>query len=206
MSIEVVIDKVIARPAEDVFARISDLDGWPRWLIASGIVAVVRTPRVGLEDLDPPEHPLLVVLEGVEKPGNLGAILRTADGAGVDAVIAADPLTDAFNPSAIRASLGTIFSLPVVTATSAETLGWLGRRGIRPVAAIVEAAIPYTDADLRGPIAIVLGSEAGGLSEAWRQADVTAVSIPMAGIGDSLNVSVAGAVLLFEAVRQRRVT
>ena len=173
---------------------------------SDGIVAVVRTPGPRLEDIELPNDPLVVVIEGVEKPGNLGAILRSADGAGVHAVIAADPLTDAFNPNAIRASLGTIFALPVISASSGATVAWLAERGIRPIAAIVEASVPYTEADLRGPLAIVLGSEAGGLSAAWRTTGITAVSIPMAGIADSLNVSVAAAVLLFEAVRQRRVT
>jgi TrmH family RNA methyltransferase len=173
---------------------------------ADGVVAIVETPRPGLADLLLGEHPLLVVVEGVEKPGNLGAILRSADGSGADAVIVADPLTDAFNPNAIRASLGTIFALPVVTATSADAIRWLTARGIRPVATIVEASVPYTAADLRGPLAVVLGSEATGLSPAWRSAEVTAISIPMAGIADSLNVSVAAAVVLFEAVRQRSVT
>ena len=170
---------------------------------SDGIVAIVETPRLGLADLALATDPLVVVVEGLEKPGNLGAILRSADGAGADAVIVADPLTDAFNPNAIRASLGTIFAMPVVTATSEATLAWLGNRGIRVVATIVEASTPYTRADLTGPLAIVLGSEAGGLSPAWRTPDVTGISIPMAGIADSLNVSVAAAVVLFEAVRQR---
>ena len=173
---------------------------------SDGIVAVVGTPNPGLADLAPAREPLLVVVEGVEKPGNLGAILRSADGAGADAVIVADPLTDAFNPNAIRASLGTIFAVPIVTARSSETRAWLADHAIRPVATIVEASIPYTDADLRGPLALVLGSEADGLSATWRTPDVTAVSIPMAGIADSLNVSVAAAVVLFEAVRQRNDT
>jgi TrmH family RNA methyltransferase len=173
---------------------------------SDGIVAIVDTPRLGLADLTLPADPLVVVVEGVEKPGNLGAILRSADGAGADAVIVADPLTDAFNPNAIRASLGTIFALPVVTATTAEAIAWLRAASIRPVATIVEASVPYTEADLRGPLAIVLGSEAEGLGAAWRIPEVSAVSIPMAGIADSLNVSVAAAVVLFEAVRQRNDT
>jgi TrmH family RNA methyltransferase len=173
---------------------------------SDGVVAIVEVPRPALDDVPLAEDPLVVVVEGVEKPGNLGAILRSADGAGVDAVVVADPLTDAFNPNAIRASLGTIFALPVVTASSVDTLAWLGARGIRPVATIVEASVPYTAADLRGPLAVVLGSEAEGLSEIWRSAGVTAIAIPMAGIADSLNVSVAAAVVLFEAVRQRSAT
>ena len=173
---------------------------------SDGVVAIVETPHTTFEDLTLVDDPLVVVVEGVEKPGNLGAILRSADGAGADAVIVADPLTDAFNPNAIRASLGTIFALPVVTVSSAEAMTWLASHGIRPVATIVEAAVPYTAADLRGPLAVVLGSEAAGLSPIWRTTAVTPISIPMAGIADSLNVSVAAAVVLFEAVRQRAVT
>ena len=143
-------------------------------------------------------------IEGVEKPGNLGAILRTADGAGAHAVIAADPRTDLFNPNAIRASLGTIFALPIIAATSAKTMTWLAVHGIRAVATVVEAPTDYTDADLRGPLAIVLGSEADGLSPAWRDGALTPISIPMHGTADSLNVSTAAAIILYEAVRQRR--
>jgi TrmH family RNA methyltransferase len=159
-----------------------------------------------LGDLQLPPDPLLVVVEGVEKPGNVGAILRSADAAGASAVIAADPRTDVFNPNAIRASIGTIFALPVVAATADEARTWLRDRGIGPVAAVVEADTPYTSVDLTGPTAIVLGSEANGLTDAWRGDDVRAVHLPMAGVADSLNVSVATAILLFEAVRQRSVT
>ena len=170
---------------------------------SDGVVAVIRSLGIRLDDLVPPPNPLIVIVEAVEKPGNLGAILRTADGAGADAVIAADPRTDLFNPNAIRASLGTIFSLPVAAATTAETLDWLTVRAIRPIAARVDAPLLYSDADLRGPIAIVLGSEAGGLTDAWVDPRVTAVRIPMLGTADSLNVSVAAAIVLYEAVRQR---
>jgi TrmH family RNA methyltransferase len=150
----------------------------------------------------PPEA-LVIVVESVEKPGNLGAILRTADGAGADAVIAADPLTDLYNPNAIRASLGTIFSVPIATATTAATLEWLNASRIRPIAARVDARRAYTEIDFRGRVAIILGSEAGGLSDAWDHASVEPVRIPMLGAADSLNVSAAAAVLLYEAQRQR---
>jgi TrmH family RNA methyltransferase len=173
---------------------------------SDGIVAIVEPPRLVLADLVLPDDPLIVVVEGVEKPGNLGAVLRTADGAGANAVIAADPRTDPFNPNAIRASLGTIFTLPVVTATTAETIAWLRQHGIRSVATIVEAPTTWTDADLTGPLAVVLGSEAGGLTTAWHDADVIPISIPMFGSADSLNVSIAAAVVLYEAVRQRHGT
>jgi TrmH family RNA methyltransferase len=170
---------------------------------SDGVVAVVATPTGSLGDIVLPNDPLVVVAEGVEKPGNLGAVIRSADGAGASAVIAADPVTDLFNPNAIRASLGTIFALPVVAASTTATLEWLGVHGIKPIAARVDAARPYTELDLRGPLAIVLGSEAGGLSAAWDDPRVVPVAIPMHGIADSLNVSIAAAVLLYEARRQR---
>ena len=168
-----------------------------------GIVAVVRTPSTTLAELALPDDPLIVVLEGVEKPGNLGAVLRSADGAGADAVLVADPTTDPWNPNAIRASLGTIFGRPVVTASSADVLAFLRTHAIRPVAAIVEASEAYTDANLDGPLALILGSEAEGLGPMWRADDIERVHLPMHGLADSLNVSVAAAVLLYEAVRQR---
>jgi TrmH family RNA methyltransferase len=170
---------------------------------AEGVVAVVRIPDLALERLAPPADALVVVLEGLEKPGNLGAVSRSADAAGVDALIAADPRTDLYNPNAIRASLGTIFHVPVATAPSPEVLAWCRARKIRPVAARVDADRSYVDADLTGPVAIVLGSEADGLTATWRDTDVEAVRLPMRGVADSLNVSAAAAVLLFEARRQR---
>ena len=170
---------------------------------SDGVAAIVRVPDTSLEGLSLAPDGLLVVIESVEKPGNFGAILRTADGAGADAVIAADPLTDLFNPNAIRASLGTIFSVPIATATTEDARRWLISHGIRPIAARVDARRVYTDVDFRGPIAIVLGSEADGLSDAWDDPSVEAVQIPMLGVVDSLNVSAAAAVLLYEAQRQR---
>ena len=170
---------------------------------SEGVVAVIRPPSLALAGLAPPADPLVVVAEGIEKPGNLGAILRSADGAGADAVIVADARTDPFNPNAIRASLGTIFRLPLAAATSAEALDWLLERGIRVVAARAAAPDAYTSLDLRGPLAIVLGSEADGLTATWDDDRVTGARIPMQGVADSLNVSVAAAVLLYEAVRQR---
>ena len=168
-----------------------------------GVVAIVRAPAVGLDRLTLPPDPLVVVVESVEKPGNLGAILRSADGAGADAVIAADARTDLFNPNAIRSSLGTIFSVPIASATTAATLEWLAAHAIQPIAARVDADVLYTEIDFRGPVGIVMGSEAGGLSRAWEDPRVTAVRIPMHGAADSLNVSVAAAILLYEARRQR---
>lgn len=172
---------------------------------SDGVVAIGPTPQRALDDLVLPDRPLVAVLEGVEKPGNVGAVLRSADGAGLSALIVADGRTDLFNPNAIRASLGTIFTVPVCEATSAETLAWLRRHGLRIFAARVDASLDYSAADFHGPAAIVLGSEAAGLSAAWQSADVTAIKIPMRGAADSLNVSATAAVLFYEALRQRTV-
>jgi TrmH family RNA methyltransferase len=170
---------------------------------SEGIVATVAIPDLALTELRLPPDPLVVVLEAVEKPGNLGAVLRSADAAGADAVIAADPRTDLFNPNAVRASLGTLFTVPVAAGDGATVRSYLAAHGIRPVAARVDASDLYTDADLRGPLALVLGSEAHGLTPAWGGGDVEAVRLPMLGVADSLNVSVTAAVLLYEARRQR---
>jgi TrmH family RNA methyltransferase len=172
---------------------------------SDGLLAVARIPDASLGALDaglPPE-PLLLVLESVEKPGNLGAVLRTADGAGGDGVVVADPRTDPWNPNAIRASLGTVFSVPLAVTGADQARAWLADRGIRVVATVVEAPTRYTDADLTGGVAIALGSEAAGLSDAWRGTGTQAVAIPMLGIADSLNVSVTAAILAYEARRQR---
>lgn len=170
---------------------------------ADGIVLVVRSPGTALADLRLPEAPLVVVTEDVEKPGNVGAILRSADAVGADAVISAGG-TDLFNPNVIRASVGTVFSVPVASAPAADVAAWLREHAIRIVASRVDAAELHVDADLTGPLAIVLGSEATGLSDAWRGPDVRGVRLPMLGGTDSLNVSAAAAVLLYEAWRQRR--
>ena len=170
---------------------------------ADGILLVVR-PRVrSLDDLELPATPLVVVTEDVEKPGNVGAILRSADGAGADAVIAVGG-TDLFNPNVIRASVGTVFSMPVAAAPAAEVAAWLAARGVRVVATRVDSPTLHADADLRGPVAIVLGSEADGLSAAWSGGHVESIRLPMEGVADSLNVSAAAAILLYEAWRQRR--
>ncbi len=170
-----------------------------------GLVLVAETPPVSIDRLQLGPSALIAVVEGVEKPGNLGAILRSADGAGVDALILADPGTDPFNPNVIRASLGTVFSVPVAVASSGVVLEWLIRRSVRIVAARVDGSVDYTDADLSGSVAIALGSEARGLSDAWAELATVAVRLPMLGIADSLNVSATAAVLFYEALRQRRV-
>ena len=190
-------DPRLVRIAEPALRRIAFGDR------AEGVVGVAVRPALDLAALRLPADPLIVVVEGIEKPGNLGAIVRTADGAGADAVVVADPLTDVHNPNAIRASLGTIFSVPLAAAPSDEVLARLRAGGERIVVARVDGAVAYTDLDLRGPVAIVVGSEAGGLTPAWDGPDVVAARLPMLGAADSLNVSAAAAVLLYEARRQR---
>lgn len=171
-----------------------------------GIVAVFRMPRADLDRLAEalPERPLVAVVERVEKPGNLGALLRSADGAGVDAVIVADPVSDLWNPNAIRASLGTIFAMPVAVCSSPEALAFLRERGVAVMAARVEGAVGYDTVDLSGPVALVVGAETTGLTPVWAGEGVTAVAIPMLGLADSLNLSTSAAVLFYEARRQRR--
>lgn len=170
---------------------------------AEGVVAVAHARSRRLSELVLPENPLVAVLAGIEKPGNLGAILRSADGAGVDAVLVVDGGTDLENPNAIRASLGTIFQVPSAVASADEVLDWLRGRGFRIFAARLDAQLDHTQADLRGPTALVLGSEAAGLDSRWTAADVTPIRLPMRGIADSLNVSATAAVLFYEALRQR---
>lgn len=168
-----------------------------------GVVAVVRTRRLTLSDLQLSPNPLIVVLESVEKPGNLGAILRSADAAGADAVVVCDPLTDLYNPNLIRASIGAIFTVPTVACSSAECIGYLKDHGIQILTAQLQDSHPYYDTDMRQPTAIVMGTESTGLTDQWRQAATAHIRIPMLGRLDSLNVSVSSAILLYEAVRQR---
>jgi TrmH family RNA methyltransferase len=170
---------------------------------ADGVLGVATMPCPALSDLTLPENPLVAVLEGVEKPGNVGAVLRSGDAAGLSALVVADGRTDLYNPNAIRASLGTIFTLPVCTATAQETLDWLRRQGLVIYAARVDGSVIYTEVDYRGPAAVVLGSEAEGLSSVWMANDVTPIRLPMLGSADSLNVSATAAVLFYEALRQR---
>jgi len=172
---------------------------------AEGLVATARTPRRRLEDscFGANKNPLVAVIEGIEKPGNVGAVLRSADAVGVDLVVVADGRTDLFNPGTIRASLGTIFSVPVCEATTADVLAWLRRHRLTILAARVDGSMEYTEVDYRRGVAIALGSEATGLSDAWLADDVRAVRLPMLGVADSLNISAAAAVLFYEALRQR---
>ncbi len=161
-------------------------------------------PCAALADLKLPDSALVAVLAGVEKPGNVGAVLRSADAAGASAVIAADAGTDLYNPNCIRASLGTVFTLPVCAASEVETLAYLRRERLAIYAArLDDTAIDYRQVQFAPRAAIVLGSEAVGLSDAWRGADIQAVKLPMLGVADSLNVSATAAVLFYEALRQR---
>jgi len=169
-----------------------------------GIVAIIRSRDLTLSDLQLPESPLIVVLESVEKPGNLGAILRSADAAGATAVIVCDPLTDLNNPNLIRASIGARFTVPTVATTSTECIGWLQQHGISILTAQLQDSSPYYLTDMCRPTAIVMGTESTGLTQPWREAATAHIRIPMLGQLDSLNVSVSAAILLFEAVRQRQ--
>lgn len=169
-----------------------------------GIIAEVHSVPRSLEDLRLGESPLVMVLESVEKPGNLGAVLRSADAAGADAVIVCDPLTDIWNPNLIRSSVGAVFSVPVAVCTSADAIAFLKELGIRILTAQLQDSEWYYDTDMTGATALVMGTESTGLTQAWRDSADAHIKIPMLGRLDSLNVSVSAAVLLYEAVRQRK--
>lgn len=168
-----------------------------------GVIAVVREKQLSLKDLQLGASPLIIVLESVEKPGNLGAVLRSADAAKADAVIVCDPLTDLYNPNLIRSSIGAIFSVPCVACSSEDCIAFLKKNGIQILTAQLQDSSLYYDTDMLRGTAIVMGTESTGLTEVWRQAADAHIRIPMLGQLDSLNVSVSAAILLFEAVRQR---
>jgi TrmH family RNA methyltransferase len=198
--------------SKEAFAKVSYRDRpdgllavAPQWqrTLADLDKTVGRALRPTVGDKPRPTDPFFLVVEAIEKPGNLGTILRGADAAGVDAVIVCDPVTDIFNPNVVRSSTGVLFSVPVVVADGAAVRTWLRARGIRAAATTPTASALYTDADLRGPLAIVMGSEQYGLSEFWLKESDLLVRIPMAGQADSLNVAMAAIITLFEAVRQR---
>ena len=168
-----------------------------------GVIAIVEVRSRGLEDLKLSGEPLVVVLEGVEKPGNLGAILRSVDAAGADAMIICDPLTDLYNPNLIRSSIGAVFTRQVATASSEEAIVWLKERGIKILTAQLQDSEWYYNTPMTEGTALVMGTEATGLTDIWRKAADAHIKIPMMGELDSLNVSVSTAILLFEAVRQR---
>ena len=198
----VVVDRLretlqIVEVGEGAFAALS------RRQHPDGILAVARSSRHALSDLVLSDDPLLLVAEHIEKPGNLGAMLRTADGAGVDAVIVVDPLTDLENPNVIRASQGSVFSVATAVATSAATMDFLRANHITVIAVTPHGPGELWDLDLTGPVAIAIGNENSGLGEGLLAAGLEA-RIPMQGMADSLNSSVAAAVALYEVVRQRR--
>lgn len=168
-----------------------------------GVIATAR-PRIHtLSHLKLNANPCILVLESVEKPGNLGAILRTADAAGIDAVICCDPQTDFYNPNVVRSSIGCVFTNHLATATSEETIAWLKENKIKIFCTYLAGSVPYTKVDYKESCAIVMGSEASGLTEPWVKNSDANIIIPMKGKIDSMNVSVAAAVVVFEAMRQR---
>jgi len=169
-----------------------------------GIVAIAREPRLSLTDLKLKNNSLLIVLEKIEKPGNLGAIVRTADASGADAVIASDSIIDIYNPNAVRSSLGALFTTQVVGAQAKEIIPWLRSNSIKIICALPRGDSSYTAVNFRESCAIVLGSEDKGLGDIWKDNADYRVRIPMLGESDSLNVSTAAGVLLYEALRQRR--
>lgn len=181
----------------ELYAKIAYREG------TEGIVATVHDKPIKLTDLQLSDNPLVMVLERVEKPGNLGAILRSADACAADAVIVCDPLTDLHNPNLIRSSIGAIFSVPCVACTSEECITFLKEKGIQILTAQLQDSHLYYDTPMDVPTAIVMGTEATGLTPQWRKAADAHIRIPMLGQLDSLNVSVSAAILLYEAVRQR---
>lgn len=187
----------ITRLSRAAFEKVAYREG------ADGFLAVVPQPGAVVQDLDLGVDPLLLIAEGVEKPGNLGAMLRTADAAGVDAVIAADPVTDWGNPNVIRGSKGTVFSVPVAHASTQDTLRWARDRGVRVVATTPDTDTLHTEVDLTGPVAIAVGTEKQGLTPDLLAAADVRVRIPMVGRANSLNVATSAAIVLYEAVRQR---
>ena len=170
---------------------------------SDGLIALVAPKYPKLDDLILSTNPILLVLESIEKPGNLGAILRTADAAALDAIIVCDPKTDIYNPNVIRSSLGCIFTKQVLTCTSLDAIAFLRKRGIKSYAAALTASLPYHETDFICPCAIVMGSEANGLTDTWLDNADEKIKIPMFGKVDSLNVSTSAAILVFEAKRQR---
>jgi len=184
----------VSRPVFEKMSYRENPDGW---------LAIFPLPQTSLDELKLTEAPLVIVAEAVEKPGNLGAILRTADAADVDALLVCDPRVDLWNPNVVRASRGAVFSVPVVECDNASALGWLRTQGIRVLAATPAAQVTYSNVDLRQPVAIAVGTEDEGLSEFWMSRADMQVKIPMLGKVNSLNVSVSTALIVYEAVRQR---
>lgn len=189
----------LAEISREVFARVTYREN------SSGLIATAKQPLKTLEQAILSENPLVLVLEKVEKPGNLGAIIRTADAAGVDAILVCDNQTDVYNPNVIRSSLGCIFSSQVIACTAEEALSWLKKNGIKPFVTSLEASKVYSECNLAVPCAIVLGSEDKGVSRFWLENSSQNIIIPMFGRVDSMNVSVSAAIIVFEALRQRKI-
>lgn len=190
-------DKLVIPVSREVFDRIAIREN------SGGVLAVGEQKVHRLDSIRLSKNPLLLVVESVEKPGNLGAILRTADAAALDAVIICDPKTDFYNPNVIRSSVGCLFTNQVASATSEETLTWLERNGIVPYSTYLKASRAYHTVDFTRPSAIVMGTEATGISDTWITEKQNPIIIPMRGKIDSMNVSTAAAVVIFEACRQR---
>lgn len=182
---------------EEIFQKIAYREG------SDGLLTIAKPKSHTLADLKLSDSPFIIILESVEKPGNLGAILRTADAAKVDAVIVCDPLVDIYNPNTIRSSVGCLFTVPVAACTSEQALIWLKENKIKTFAAELNATSWYHDADFIQSSAILMGTEADGLTEFWLKNADNRIKIPMRGKIDSLNVSVSTAILTFEAMRQR---
>jgi RNA methyltransferase, TrmH family len=187
----------IIETKRNVFSKLVYREG------SGGMVVVAHQKKLLLENLDTGSDSLILVVESVEKPGNLGAILRTADAAGVDAVLVCDGFTDIYNPNVVRSSLGSLFTLTVVCCTSLEAARWLKSKQIKIVTTSLTASVPYYLADFRGPSAIVSGAESTGVSGIWEKNSDANIIIPMFGSVDSMNVSVATSIVLYEALRQR---
>jgi RNA methyltransferase, TrmH family len=183
--------------ASAVFEKMAYREG------SDGLIALIKPKNHNLQSIKLPNNPFIIVLEAVEKPGNLGAVLRTADAAKVDAVIICDPGTDLYNPNAIRSSVGCMFTVPIGVCSSEEALLWMKENDIKSFAAELTASNWYQECDFKVPSAIIMGTEADGLTDFWLQHADTRIKIPMRGKIDSLNISVSTAILTFEAMRQR---
>jgi len=190
-------EEIITPVVPAVFEKISYREN------PDGFLVLARLKYLELGKIKLSQKPLIIILESLEKPGNLGAILRSADAAGADAVIVANPKTDIYNPNVIRASLGTVFTNQVAVASTEEARNWLAKNKIKSLAATPEAKKIYTEADYKGAVAIIMGEEHPGLSKDWLEKVDEKIKIPMRGKIDSLNVSASTAIILFEAVRQR---
>ena len=187
----------IQEVGKDAFLKISYRDR------PDGLLAIAKPMHWGLGDIELSKQPLIVVVEAIEKPGNLGTILRSADAVGTDGVIVCDPVTDIYNPNVVRASIGTLFTRPVVQAGAAQSIEWLRENDFTIVATSPDAAANYTDTNLAGNIAVVMGSEQYGLSDLWLKQASRRIAIPMLGRADSLNVAMATTLVLYEVLRQK---